>query len=167
MATVCGKKRCCCKNVVVLQEQVYIPFSFVRMCACKQKKTKQNKNKKNRLILLFRNGAVFNTKKNVFLKLIASFSSYSNAGQNDLSCHNTFVYQKTQNKLKNIMYYICNIYRLITTYLLLRMNCDKILHVHWHFDASSTRTRRVSALDKHQNWNGAVFNAKEKMYFSY
>ena len=45
------------------------------------------------------------------------------------------------------------IYRLITAYLLLRVNLDKIMHAHWDFDASSAQTRRVSALDKHQNWS--------------
>ena len=39
------------------------------------------------------------------------------------------------------------IYRLITAYLLLRVNLDKIMHARWDFDASSARTRRVSALD--------------------
>ena len=43
------------------------------------------------------------------------------------------------------------IYRLITAYLLLRVNCDKIMHARWDFDVSSARTRKVSALDKHQN----------------
>ena len=44
-------------------------------------------------------------------------------------------------------------YRLITAYLLLRVNLDKIMHARWDFDASSARTRKVSALDKHQNWS--------------
>ena len=44
-------------------------------------------------------------------------------------------------------------YRLITAYLLLRVNLDKIMHARWDFDASSARTQRVSALDKHQNWS--------------
>ena len=44
-------------------------------------------------------------------------------------------------------------YRLITAYLLLRVNLDKIMHARWDFDASSAQTRRVSALDKHQNWS--------------
>ena len=49
-------------------------------------------------------------------------------------------------------------YRLITAYLLLRVNLDRIMHARWDFDASSARTRRVSALDKHQNWSAsAVF----------
>ena len=59
-----------------------------------------------------------------------------------------------------IIYYYCNKYctlmynyRLITAYLLLRVNLDKIMHARWDFDASSARTRRVSALDKHQNWS--------------
>ena len=48
------------------------------------------------------------------------------------------------------------IYRLITAYLLLRVNLDKIMHAHWDFDASSARTQRVSALDKHQNWSASA-----------
>ena len=47
-------------------------------------------------------------------------------------------------------------YRLITAYLLLRVNLDKIMHARWDFDASSARTRRVSALDKHQNWSASA-----------
>ena len=43
------------------------------------------------------------------------------------------------------------IYRLITAYLLLQVNLDKIMHARGDFDAFSARTRRVSALDKHQN----------------
>ena len=43
--------------------------------------------------------------------------------------------------------------RLITAYILLRVNLDKIMHARWDFDASSARTRRVGALDKHQNWS--------------
>ena len=49
-----------------------------------------------------------------------------------------------------------NVYRLITAYLLLRVNLDKIMHARWDFDASSARTRRVSALDKHQNWSASA-----------
>ena len=49
-----------------------------------------------------------------------------------------------------------NIYRLITAYLLLRVNLDKIMHARWDFDASSARTRRVSALDMHQNWSASA-----------
>ena len=49
-----------------------------------------------------------------------------------------------------------NSYRLITAYLLLRVNLDKIMHARWDFDASSARTRRVSALDKHQNWSASA-----------
>ena len=48
------------------------------------------------------------------------------------------------------------IYRLITAYSLLRVNLDKIMHARWNFDASSARTRRVSALDKHQNWSASA-----------
>ena len=44
-------------------------------------------------------------------------------------------------------------YRLITAYLLLWVNCDKLMHAHWNFDASNAWNRRVSALDKHQNWS--------------
>ena len=47
-------------------------------------------------------------------------------------------------------------YRLITAYLLLWVNLDKIMHARWDFDASSARTRRVSALDKHQNWSASA-----------
>ena len=49
-----------------------------------------------------------------------------------------------------------HIYRLITAYLLLRVNLDKIMHARWDFYASSARTRRVSALDKHQNWSASA-----------
>ena len=48
------------------------------------------------------------------------------------------------------------IYRLLTAYLLLWVNYDKIMHMHWDFDASSAQTRRVSALDKHQNWRAST-----------
>ena len=48
------------------------------------------------------------------------------------------------------------IFILITTYLLLRVNLDKIMHACWDFDASSARNRRVSALDKHQNWSASA-----------
>ena len=34
-----------------------------------------------------------------------------------------------------------NNYRLITAYLLLRVNLDKIMHARWDFDASSAQTR--------------------------
>ena len=47
-------------------------------------------------------------------------------------------------------------YRLITVYLLLRVNCDTMMHGCWDFDASSAWTRRVSALDKHQNWSASA-----------
>ena len=46
-------------------------------------------------------------------------------------------------------------YRLMTAYLFLRVNCDKIMHARWDFDASSARTRRVSVLDKYQNWSAS------------
>ena len=49
-----------------------------------------------------------------------------------------------------------NDYRLITAYLLLRVNLDKIIHARWDFDSASARTRRVSALDKHQNWSASA-----------
>ena len=48
-------------------------------------------------------------------------------------------------------------YRLITAYLLLRVNLDKIMHARWDFDASCAQTRRVSALDKHQNWSASAY----------
>ena len=52
----------------------------------------------------------------------------------------------------------CTNNRLITANLLLRVNLDTIMHVRWDFDTSSAQTRRVSALDKHQNWSaGALF----------
>ena len=51
---------------------------------------------------------------------------------------------------------ISHIYRLITAYLLLRVNLDKKMHAHWDFDASSARTWKVSALDKHQNWSASA-----------
>ena len=57
-------------------------------------------------------------------------------------------------KLVCFIFYIN--YRLITAYLLLRVNLDKIMHARWDFDASSARTRRVSALDKHQNWSASA-----------
>ena len=47
-------------------------------------------------------------------------------------------------------------YRLIIAYLLLRVYLDKIMHVHQDFDASSARTRRVSALDQHQNGSASA-----------
>ena len=56
-------------------------------------------------------------------------------------------------KVTHPLYNIC---RLITAYLLLRVNLDKIMHARWDFDASSARTRRMSALDKHQNWSASV-----------
>ena len=43
-------------------------------------------------------------------------------------------------------------YRLIPAYLLSRVNLYIIMHTLWDFDALSARTRRVSALDNHQNW---------------
>ena len=49
-----------------------------------------------------------------------------------------------------------SVYRLIAAYLLKRVNCDKIMHVRWDFEASSAQTRRVSALDKHQNWSASA-----------
>ena len=35
--------------------------------------------------------------------------------------------------------------------------CDKIMHARWEFDVFSAQTRRVSALDKHQNWSESPF----------
>ena len=62
--------------------------------------------------------------------------------------------KETNNKAK-VLHLFVN-YRLITAYLLLRVNLDKIMHARWDFDASSARTRRVSALDKHQNWSASA-----------
>ena len=56
----------------------------------------------------------------------------------------------------NLQSFNVNNYRLITAYLLLQVNLDKIMHARWDFDASSARTRRVSALDKHQNWRATA-----------
>ena len=50
-----------------------------------------------------------------------------------------------------LTYHSSYIYRWKTA-LFLRVHCDKIRHVCWDFDASSAQTRKVSALDKHQNW---------------
>ena len=64
-----------------------------------------------------------------------------------------------QNSWHQEIYFIFshpNNYRLITAYLLLRVNLDKIMHARWDFDASSAWTRRVSALDKHQNWSASA-----------
>ena len=58
--------------------------------------------------------------------------------------------------MKRLFSQLFNNYRLITAYLLLRVNLDKIMHARWDFDASSARTRRVSALDKHQNWSASA-----------
>ena len=60
-----------------------------------------------------------------------------------------------QLKMVKMCYGLIN-YRLINAYLLLRVNLDKIMHARWDFDASSARTRRVSALDKHQNWSASA-----------
>ena len=53
-------------------------------------------------------------------------------------------------------FHMHNNYRLMTAYLLSRVNLDKTMHARWDFDASSARTRRVSALDKHQNWSASA-----------
>ena len=37
-------------------------------------------------------------------------------------------------------------YRLITANLILRVNCDKIMHARWDFEVSDTWTKRVKAL---------------------
>ena len=47
-------------------------------------------------------------------------------------------------------------YRLITVYLLLQVNLDKLMHRCWDFDASCARNWKVSALDKNQNWNASA-----------
>ena len=38
-----------------------------------------------------------------------------------------------------------NIYKLITVYLLLQENLDKIMHARWDFDVSSARKQKVNA----------------------
>ena len=68
---------------------------------------------------------------------------------------------KKSNKLDSLNHYdthlLCVLerlghnYRLTTAHLLLQVNLDKIMHTRCDFDASSARTRRVSALDKYQN----------------
>ena len=73
------------------------------------------------------------------------------AGEN--SCT---VWYKLKQVQKSQTPYRFAIYRLITAYLLLRVNLDKIMHARWDFDGSSARTRRVSALDKHQNWSASA-----------
>ena len=62
-----------------------------------------------------------------------------------------------------------DVYRLITAYLLLRVNLDKIMHARWDFDASSAQTRRVSALDKHQNRSASALfclNSREQSKYA-
>ena len=44
--------------------------------------------------------------------------------------------------LRSSMLAFEKVYRLITAYLLLRVNLDKIMHVRWDFDASSAQTQR-------------------------
>ena len=79
------------------------------------------------------------------------------------SAHIYMIYQLPKQPWSHQLYHIifykmskCNNYRLITVYLLLRVNLDKIMHACWNFDTSSARTRRVSALDKHQNWSASA-----------
>ena len=45
---------------------------------------------------------------------------------------------------------------LLTAYLLLRVNCDKIMHTRWDFDGQMHKPERLSTLDKHQNWNESM-----------
>ena len=47
------------------------------------------------------------------------------------------------------LYKMSDNYISITAYLPLWVNLDKIMHMHWNFDASSAQTIRVSALLKH------------------
>ena len=51
----------------------------------------------------------------------------------------------------------CSDYRLMTAYLLLLVNCDKVMHARQDFDVSNAHTRRVSTLDKHQNRTKAYY----------
>ena len=59
-------------------------------------------------------------------------------------------------------------YRLITAYLFLRVNLEKIMYARWDFYVSSAQTRRVSALDKHQNWSvSALFSLNSRAKSKY
>ena len=40
----------------------------------------------------------------------------------------------------------------MVAYLLLRVNCDKIMHMRWDFDVSNAQAQRVKELNKHQIW---------------
>ena len=75
-------------------------------------------------------------------------------------CYRFCIAKNSAGKVVSFWHYQISIliinYRLITAYLLLRVNLDKIMHARWDFDASSARTRRVSALDKHQNWSASA-----------
>ena len=48
------------------------------------------------------------------------------------------------------------LFQFLLSYTILRVNLDKIMHARWEFDASSARNRRVSTLDKHQNWSASA-----------
>ena len=75
----------------------------------------------------------------------------------------TWLIETNDNGFQNLLkimfkaaYSVVSNYRLITAYLLLQVDLDKIMHARWDFDASSAQTQRVSALDKHQNQSGSV-----------
>ena len=65
---------------------------------------------------------------------------------------NTLIFTKEPIREQEIKLECLN-YGLITAYVLLRVNCDKIMQARWDFDVSNAWTQNVSALDKHQNWS--------------
>ena len=87
--------------------------------------------------------------------LVSLLHSIVSSVHNNISPISPFAYQIGVGELVPLSAIFLN-YRLTTAYLLLRVNLDKIMHACWDFDASSARTRRVSALDKHQNWSASA-----------
>ena len=76
-----------------------------------------------------------------------------------LSCINK---QKMWDKYNHGKVYGCDCYRLVTAHLLLHVSCDKIKQV------SNTQIRKVSALDKYQNWiRSALFYHKYRAQSKY
>ena len=65
---------------------------------------------------------------------------------------NTLIFTKEPIREQEIKLECMN-YGLITAYVFLLVNCDKIMHARWDFDVSNAWTQNVSALDKHQNWS--------------
>ena len=66
-------------------------------------------------------------------------------------------FETNKNVNFQIIYKFVN-YELITAYLPLRVNLDKIMHLCWDFDASSTQIGNVSALDKHQSRSASTLS---------